>query len=178
MPTPEQSRYTPGTKDAMGDPKFVAIERALNRLPVFPEFEYQLKAPDTTTTLSNTNAIDMDLVTDGLVSVRFEKYETWTDVKVQVAMSGFATAAARSVVISGVLTDQSGVETTVDPIARFYFNTSLEHHSFYGESRVEDLIPGVYALQLQWRVSANSFRVDPEDTIHVTVAECLPTPTV
>lgn len=176
MPTPEQARYTPGARDAMSDPTMVAIERALNRQPFFPEYERVIYTPGGTSTLSNTNAIDMNLTTDGLFYVDFEKYETWTDIKVRIALSGYATNSARIVNISGVISDQSGVETAVDPIAKFAFNTANEHHSFYGEARVGDLIPGEYRLQFQWRVSGNSFVVNVDDAIFASVIECIPIP--
>lgn len=178
MPLPEQSRYTLGVKSSMEDPRAVSLERAVNRLPFFPEYERTIYTPGGTSTLSNTNAIDMNLTTDGLFYIDFEKYETWTDVKVRIAMSGYVTTPARIVNISAVLTDQSGVETTVDPIAKFAFNTASEHHSFYGEARVEDLIPGVYRLQFQWRVTGNSFVVNVDDAIFASVIECIPIPLV
>ena len=178
MPLPEQARYTLGTRGVMDDPRSVPLERAINRLPFFPEYERRLQNPAADTTLSNTNAIDMDLTTDGLFYIDFEKYETWTDVKIRFTMSGVTINANRAVTISGILTDQAGVELEVDPIARFYLNAVENHLTFYGDRRVEDLLPGVYRLQFQWRVSGNSFRVDAQDTIYASVIECIPIPLV
>lgn len=188
MPTPEQTRLTLGTQLSAGmameptkptaaDPRVnIAIEQAVNRLPFFVEYDNRFQFPTTETIVSSTTAVDMDFDTDGLFFIDFEKYETWTDVKVRVHMSGFCATAGTGVSIEGYFTDHAGQVTALPVIARFYFNNDAEHHSFFGERRQTDLPPGKYRLQLQWSVDANTFRFDELDTIYASVTEMSPVP--
>lgn len=187
MPTPEQSRLTiPGTMGlgTMGQnpssvdrARDVALERAFNRLPFFVDHDRRFQFPAEETVLTSTDPVDMVFDTDGVFDIEFEKYETWTDVKVRVAMSGFSSVAGVTVVIQAVITDQTGIETTVPTIARFHHNDVNLHLMFQGERRVSALLPGRYTLTFQWSVSNDNFRFDERDTIYGSVIECLPVPT-
>ena len=44
----------------------------------------------------------MTFDTDGVFDIEFEKYETWTDIKVRIAMSGFVSTGGVTVTIQGV----------------------------------------------------------------------------
>jgi hypothetical protein len=159
-------------------PATVAVEQALNRLPFFVEYDNRFQFPAGTTTVSSTTAVDMNFTTDGLFYIDFQKFETWTDVKVQINMTGYVGTGGTGVSIEGTFTDQAGEMMTVavPVIARFYFNNAAEHHSFYGERRYSTLMPGQYRLQFQWSVDANSFSFNTLDTIYASVTEMTPVP--
>jgi len=145
--------------------------------PFFVEYDRRFQFPAEETVLVNNSPIDMDFDTDGVFSIEFEKYETWTDMKVRIHMSGFMGTGGETVTITGHVTDQAGVETSIPTIARFYFDNATEHHSFYGERRVGDLPPGRYTLTFEWSVSDHTFRFDERDTVYASITECLPIPT-
>lgn len=183
MPTPEQARLTYAQAN-MGDERTasqqqrdIVLERAFNRLPFFVEYDRRFQFPAEETVLVNNSPIDMDFDTDGVFDIDFEKYETWTDMKVRIHMSGFMGTGGETVTITAHVTDQAGVETAIPTIARFYFDNATEHHSFYGERRVGDLPPGRYTLTFEWSVSDHTFRFDERDTVYASITECLPIPT-
>ena len=188
MPTPEQTRLTLGTQMSAGmamepakpasQQRDIAIERAVNQLPFFVEYDNRFQFPASSTTVSSTTAVDMSMTTDGLFYIDFQKYETWTDIKVRVDMTGFTGTAGTGVSIEGTFTDQAGEMMTValPVIARFYFNNANEHHSIHGERRYSTLTPGQYRLQFQWSVDANSFTFNTLDTIYASVIELPPIP--
>lgn len=169
-PTPDYAPM-PGEDQSIG-----ILEQTFNRLPFFVEYDRRLVNPAGTTTLTATTTTDMDLNTDGLFSIPFEKSETWTDVKIRFAISGQATDVSTVVVISGTITDQAGVEYPVTLIARFLFLVADVILRFDGERRVSNLPPGKYTLQFSWRVSANDFIVGTNDSIHASVTEMIPVP--
>jgi hypothetical protein len=184
MPLPEQARLTlskntmvGARNDRMQQDRDVVLERAINRLPFFIEYDRQLIEPTTLTTIISTVPADINLTTDGLFYIDFEKYETWTDVKFSFTASGFKTLSTGKVTFLGTITDELGAETSVPAFAKFYFNSLSEHHTIVGERRVSGLIPGRYRLQFQYQVSAGAFNIDDNDTIAGSVVELPPIPT-
>jgi hypothetical protein len=183
MPTPDQTRLTLSRSMTGMEPasladqrRDIAIEQAVNRLPFFVEYDRQFLYPTGTTTLTSTSTIDMDFL-DGLWYVDFDKFETWTDVKVRFAMSGYASTASL-LSIGAYVTDQADIETAIGLITRHYFNTANEHHYFGGETRLEGLLPGQYRLTFEWNISAGTFRHDTNDVVYSSVTEMIPIPSV
>lgn len=185
MPTPDQTRLTLSRSMTGMEPasltdqrRDIAIEQAVNRLPFFVEYDNRFQFPTEETVVGATSAADMEFDTDGLFYVDFDKYESWTDIKVRIHMTGFVATGGTGVSIEGYVTDQAEEVTAIPVIARFYFNNASEHHSFFGERRVENLLPGSYRFQFQWSVTANSFRFDERDTVYASVTEMIPIPSV
>jgi hypothetical protein len=184
MPTPEQSRLTLGTQMSSGtamDPKAaqanIAVEQAVNRLPFFVEYDRQIITPAGSTSITSTSPVNINLTTDGLFYIDFQKYETWTDVKFQFTASGFKTGSGGLVTFTGIATDEFGVTTAVPAFAKFYFNTLSEHHTITGERRISDLVPGTYRLQFQYQVDGGTFSIDTNDFIAASITEMTPIPT-
>lgn len=160
------------------DDTAIITERAINSIPIFPEYDRRLTFPAGSTEIPSTSGLlTVNLVDgDGIFSIPFTKVESWTDIKVRFHCQGFADGASTSLAVRARLTDQAGKVTELPTFVRFFFSEALVYHTIYGERRVDNIIPGQYTLTYRWEVDANSFFFDERCTMHGSVIECTPIP--
>jgi len=184
MPLPEQARLTlssnqpiPGV-DRIETLTPQTLDRAINQLPFFVEHGRAVMSPQDETTLGNTNPVTISLVDDGNQRFDMVKYESWTDVIFDVAMSGYSDDANNRVVIAAEVTDQSGAVTVIPTITQFYFNDIDVHHHFTGRLRVSGLLAGSYTIEPTWRVvtTGHTFNLNTGDVFRFTATEAIPIP--
>lgn len=185
MPTPEQSRLTLG----MGKPdperlgrSFTHIEQAVNRLPFFGTYEFNRRAPSTTTNITSTTWVRHQLTSDVDVMVaRFRKFEGWTRINCRYDTSAFASANDRRVEF-GFGVYRAGTTTgQLNPNAaagRFYFGSASTRATINAEATILNIPPGVYDIWVLVQVSAATITQNTNDTHRLRVTETVPPGTV
>lgn len=159
------------------DDRAIITERSINSIPIFPEHDRRLTFPANTTEIpSSSGLLTVNLVGDGVFSIPFQKFETWTDVKYRFHASGYADVDGTSLAIRARLTDQAGKLWELPTFVRFYFSTADTHQTFYGERRSANIPPGTYTLTFRWETDANSFFFTERDTMHGSITEANPIP--
>ena len=176
---PRRTRQIPGGGRGVRifDDRTILTERAINSIPIFVEYDRRLTFPSDSTEIPSTaNEITINLVDDGIFSIPFQKFESWTDVKIRFHCAGYVDTANTFLAVRARLTDQAGKITNIADVTRFYFSQANEYHAMWGERRVSDIIPGTYTLTYRWEVSQGSFFFNENCTMHGSIIELSPIP--
>jgi hypothetical protein len=174
---PRYRSRQPTRNTRLFDDRTILTERAINSIPIFTEFDRRLTFPADSTELPSTaNEITINLVDDGIFSIPFQKFESWTDIKIRFHCSGYVDTANTFLAVRARLTDQAGKITDIPDVTRFYFSQADAYHTLWGERRVGDILPGVYTLTYRWEVSQGSFFFNENCTMHGSIIELSPIP--
>lgn len=170
MPIPSQSQMTlPTLREVTVEALsriFHQVVQAFNRTPVFPTYRRSISTSDggTTNSTSSSTFTKMTLATGGDVKLRVRKSEKWTAFDVHIAGSVGMTLfnGNTSVELRPVLEDvASGKRYNGQPFAKMMWAyvdaTTFEfpgsHKALAGHARFNDLPPGVYDIEVQWRIA-------------------------